>query len=213
MSQLNYANILTIARVVAIPVFILCFYLPFDWRYELTAIIFASAAITDWLDGYIARKYEQSTKFGAFLDPVADKLMVVVALVLLVESYASALLAIPAIVIIAREVAISALREWMAGEGSAGAVSVNLIGKIKTTFQFCAIVGLLMFSPTESSWVKQLAWLLLYGSVAFTIWSMVIYLRAALPQLMADEPILFMKSRSVTADALPTEDQGDSVKK
>lgn len=190
MRQLNIANILTLARIGLIPIFVIFFYLPYSWHYVWTAAIFGLAAITDWLDGYIARKYEQSTKLGAFLDPVADKLMVVVALILLVEEYASPWLAIPACIIIAREVAVSALREWMAEIGSRSQVSVSFIGKAKTMAQMFAIAGLLAFEPDFEFWLVQLSFGLLYTAVALTLWSMVIYMRAAWPMLTANESVI-----------------------
>lgn len=195
MFSLNIANILTFMRIAAIPVFVVFFYLPYEWRYIVTAGIFALAAITDWLDGYIARTYQQSTKIGAFLDPVADKLMVVVSLILLVEAYGSPLLAVPACIIIAREVAVSALREWMAEIGSRQKVAVSFIGKLKTTAQMCAMVGLLAFPPFASSWVVSLAFFLLYSAVALTVWSMAIYLKAAWPTLTENESV-FRVSKS-----------------
>ena len=114
---MNIPNLLTVLRVLLIPVFILLFYLPFDWSYWAASGIFALAAVTDWFDGYLARRLEQSTPFGAFLDPVADKLMVAVALVLLVEEHANIWLTLPAAIIIGREIVVSALREWMAELG------------------------------------------------------------------------------------------------
>lgn len=115
--MINIPNLLTVLRVLLIPVFILLFYLPFSWSYLAASAVFSLAAITDWLDGYLARRWQQSTPFGAFLDPVADKLMVAVALVLLVEAHANLWLSLPAAIIIGREIVISALREWMAELG------------------------------------------------------------------------------------------------
>lgn len=195
MLSLNIANILTFMRIAAIPVFVVFFYVPYEWRYLVTAGIFALAAITDWLDGYIARTYQQTTKIGAFLDPVADKLMVVVSLILLVEAYSSPILAVPACIIIAREVAVSALREWMAEIGSRKKVAVSFIGKLKTTAQMCAIVGLLVYPPFSKVWVVYLAFFLLYSAVALTVWSMIIYLKAAWPTLTENES-LFRVSKS-----------------
>src|SRR6476660_8095219 len=118
-------NLLTLLRISLIPIFVLVFYLPFEWHYIASAIIFAIAAATDWLDGYLARKLQQVSPLGAFLDPVADKLIVAVALVLLVQSHASAWLAIPSAVIVGREIVISALREWMAELGKRQRVGVK----------------------------------------------------------------------------------------
>ncbi|WP_336368241.1 CDP-diacylglycerol--glycerol-3-phosphate 3-phosphatidyltransferase [Marinobacter sp. C2H3] len=178
---MNLPNLLTLSRIVMIPVFVVIFYLPVESRYLVSAVIFALAGITDWLDGYLARKLDQSTPFGAFLDPVADKLMVAVALAVLIEEHATALLTIPAIIIIGREIVISALREWMAEIGSRASVAVSYIGKIKTTAQMSAIVGLLAFPP--GVFWSYVAMVLLYIAAGLTLWSMVLYLRAAWPDL------------------------------
>ena len=182
---MNLPNILTLSRIVMIPVFVGIFYLPFGWSYLTSAVIFALAAITDWVDGYLARKLDQSTPFGAFLDPVADKLMVAVALAVLIEEYANVLLTIPAVIIIGREVVISALREWMAEVGSRASVAVSFIGKIKTTAQMVAIVGLLAFPPGQF-WA-YVAIGLLYLAAVLTLWSMVLYLKAASKDLFPEE--------------------------
>ena len=182
----NVPNTLTVLRMVAIPVFVGVFYLPYSWSYFWAAVLFALAGITDWLDGYMARRLNQSTRLGAFLDPVADKLMVVIALVLLVEVYASALLAIPALTIIAREVAVSALREWMAEIGKRANVKVSKIGKIKTTVQIIAITGLLAKEPSMTDPIVVAAFLALYLAMGLTLWSMMIYLKAAWPHLTSD---------------------------
>lgn len=174
---MNLPNLLTLSRIIMIPVFVGVFYLPVDWRHLASAAIFAIAGLTDWLDGYLARKLDQSTPFGAFLDPVADKLMVAVALIVLIEEHASFILTIPAMVIIGREIVISALREWMAEVGSRASVAVSYIGKIKTTAQMVAIVTLLAVPPGVL--VSQLGTALLYLAAGLTLWSMILYLRAA----------------------------------
>ncbi|MGM0570096.1 CDP-diacylglycerol--glycerol-3-phosphate 3-phosphatidyltransferase [Marinobacter sp.] len=182
---MNLPNILTLSRIVMIPVFVVIFYLPVEWRYVVSAAIFAVAGATDWLDGYLARKLDQSTPFGAFLDPVADKLMVAVALTVLIEEHASFILTIPAMVIIGREIVISALREWMAEVGSRASVAVSYIGKIKTTAQMVSIILLLAVPPGVI-----IAWLgtgLLYLAAVLTLWSMVLYLQAAWPDLFPDK--------------------------
>ncbi len=183
---MNLANQLTLFRIALIPLFVAVFYLPSDWRYPLSAVIFGVAAITDWLDGYVARTYNQSTAFGAFLDPVADKLMVAVALVLLVEVHASAWFAIPAVIIIGREIVISALREWMAELGKRSNVAVSYIGKVKTAMQMVALVVLLACGPDQYLWMNRLGYALLYMAAGLTLWSMLIYLKAAWPHLMAE---------------------------
>ncbi|MGB3621204.1 MAG: CDP-diacylglycerol--glycerol-3-phosphate 3-phosphatidyltransferase [Ketobacter sp.] len=176
-------NVLTLLRICLIPVFILAFYTHSEWNKLAAATIFAIAGITDWIDGYLARKMDQTSKLGAFLDPVADKLMVSAALVLLVESHSSALLAIPAIVIISREITVSALREWMAELGKRASIAVSYIGKIKTAAQMVAITGLLANEPDLGNWLVWLAYLLLYIATVLTIWSMMMYLKSAWPDL------------------------------
>ncbi|HVK98791.1 MAG TPA: CDP-diacylglycerol--glycerol-3-phosphate 3-phosphatidyltransferase [Dongiaceae bacterium] len=182
-AHLTIPNLLTISRIIMIPVFILVYFLPIKGGPLLAAIIFAAAGITDWIDGYLARKWGQMTKLGAFLDPVADKLMVAVALVALVEAHNNALLTIPAMVIIGREITISALREWMAELGKRASVAVSYIGKVKTTVQMIAITGLIANPPDISNWVVWLAYLLLYAATVLTLWSMLLYLKAAWPDL------------------------------
>lgn len=179
MAIINIPNTITLVRMVLIPVFVLLFYLPFEWCYAASAVVFAVAGLTDWLDGYLARRLNQSTPFGAFLDPVADKLMVVFALVLLTESYRTPWFTLPAVVIIGREIVISALREWMANIGNRARVAVSFIGKIKTTFQMVAITGFLIFPPSSESMLKPVCYVLLYGAALLTLWSMGLYLRAA----------------------------------
>ena len=179
MAILNIPNTITLVRMVLIPIFVLLFYLPFEWSYAASAVVFAVAGLTDWLDGYLARRLDQSTPFGAFLDPVADKLMVVFALVLLTESYHSLWFSLPAMVIIGREIVISALREWMANIGSRASVAVSYVGKVKTMFQMVAITGFLMVPPQSDSMLKPACYLLLYAAALLTLWSMALYLRAA----------------------------------
>ncbi|MEA3250195.1 MAG: CDP-diacylglycerol--glycerol-3-phosphate 3-phosphatidyltransferase [Pseudomonadota bacterium] len=178
---MNIPNLLTLARLVFIPLLVILFYLPFAWSLPLTAALFGLAAITDWLDGYLARRWDQSTPFGAFLDPVADKVMVAVALALLVERFDSALLTLPALVIIGREIVISALREWMAEMGKRASVAVSWIGKIKTTLQMVAL--LLLLGTPPGTWVANLGVMTLYLAAILTLWSMLRYLRAAWPEL------------------------------
>lgn len=177
---MTFANQLTLLRIILIPLFVVIFYLPVPWAHLVCAAIFAIAAITDWLDGYVARKYDQSTPFGAFLDPVADKLMVAIALLLLVSiHHDSAWFVAAAAVIVGREIVISALREWMAELGQRSSVAVSFIGKIKTTLQMIAILVLLM--NREEWFLMEIGFVALAGAAALTLWSMVIYLRAASP--------------------------------
>lgn len=179
VNMMNIPNILTLFRMVLIPVLVVVFYLPWQYGHIAAAVLFALASITDWLDGWLARKLEQSTPFGAFLDPVADKLMVVVALVLLVEDFNSLLFTVPALIIIGRELVISALREWMAELGKRSNVSVSWVGKVKTTLQMIAIIVLMASGPLLPEWILWVGYILLYIAVALTLWSMNIYLRAA----------------------------------
>ncbi|MBB3329252.1 CDP-diacylglycerol--glycerol-3-phosphate 3-phosphatidyltransferase [Halomonas campaniensis] len=178
---MNIPNLLTLARIAFIPLLVVLFYLPFAWSMPLAAALFALASITDWLDGYLARRWNQATPFGAFLDPVADKLMVAVALALLIERYEAIWLTLPALVIIGREIVISALREWMAEMGKRGKVAVSWIGKVKTTLQMVAIFLLLAFAPGTP--IAALAVATLYVAAVLTLWSMFLYLRAAWPHL------------------------------
>lgn len=183
---INVPNLLTLLRIVLIPVLVVVFYLPFNGHLYLAAGIFTLAAVTDWFDGYLARKLQQSTPFGAFLDPVADKLMVAVALVLLVERHDTMLFTLAASVIIGREIVVSALREWMAELGQRTSVAVSYIGKVKTAIQMIAVIGLLAVNPHQhAGWLLGLCYLLLYSAAVLTLWSMVAYLRAAWPVLTA----------------------------
>lgn len=186
---MNYSipNLLTLLRIALIPVFVLVFYLPTPWSPLVSAALFSLAAVTDWLDGYLARRMGQTSAFGAFLDPVADKLMVVVALVLLVDlnpvDAPGILLAIPAAVIVGREITISALREWMAEVGEQARVAVSYIGKIKTTAQMIALILLIFREPLLGFPTAMIGLVLLYVAAMLTLWSMIIYLRAAWPAL------------------------------
>ena len=176
---MNLPNQLTSLRVVLIPVVVLSFLLPGQWGHSVAGALFIVAAITDWADGYLARKYDQSTPFGAFLDPVADKLMVAAVLVMLVQHFNSALFTFPAIVIISREILISALREWMAELGERANVAVSSLGKVKTTAQMTAIIILLLAGPAFADFFRWLGFVALYIAASLTLWSMVLYLRAA----------------------------------
>lgn len=180
---MNLPNILTLFRIALIPVFVLVFYLPFGWGNEAACMVFVVAAITDWLDGFLARKLQQISKLGAFLDPVADKLMVAVALVLLVESNPGPLLTLPAAVIIGREIAVSALREWMAELGARSSVAVSVYGKIKTIAQMVALPLLIYAAPFYSIPVYGIGLVLLYLAAGLTLVSMYQYLVSAWPKL------------------------------
>lgn len=183
LMELNVPNVLTLLRLALIPVFVLVFYLPFHWAHVATASLFALAGLTDWLDGYLARYLGQTSAFGAFLDPVVDKLMVAVALVMLVGEHPGMLFAIPAAVIIGREIAISALREWMAEIGKRATVAVSYVGKVKTTAQMVALFLLLYHDPIRDFPTVTVGIVLLYLAAVLTLWSMLVYLRAAWPSL------------------------------
>lgn len=177
--RLTAPTVLTLLRIGLVPVFVVVFYLPFGWANEVTVLVFALAAITDWLDGVLARRMGQSSDFGAFLDPVADKLMVAIALVLLVQVDPTPFLAIPAAVIVAREILISALREWMAEIGERAHVAVSIVAKVKTAMQMVAVV-LMLYRESVAGFPTRLAgYVLLYVAVVLTVWSMYMYLRTA----------------------------------
>ncbi|MCE2423701.1 MAG: CDP-diacylglycerol--glycerol-3-phosphate 3-phosphatidyltransferase [Pseudomonadales bacterium] len=175
-------NILTITRIALVPVFALV-YIATEGYYWIASMLFAAAAFTDWLDGYLARKLDQTTPFGAFLDPVADKLIVVTALVLLIGNHASLLLTLPGVIIVGREIVISALREWMAEMNRRGLVAVSWMARVKTGLQMIAIFILLANPPVMNRPWVILGLVLLYVAALLTIWSMVIYGRAAWPTL------------------------------
>jgi len=177
-------NILTLLRIVLIPVLVIVFYLEGRWMPLLCAAVFGLAAVTDWLDGYFARRLKQQSVFGAFLDPVADKLMVATALVLLVEANHDLFFTIPVAIIIGREIAISALREWMSEIGERATVAVSIIGKLKTTAQMIAILLLLYDAPVIGFPTHEVGVMLLYVAAALTLWSMLIYMRAAWPVII-----------------------------
>ena len=179
----NTPNLLTMLRIILIPVFVVVFYVESPWAPYAAALVFTTAALTDWLDGYLARRWGQTSPLGAFLDPVADKLMVAVALVLLVQADPRALVALPAAVIIGREITVSALREWMAEIGARGKVAVSMTGKLKTTAQMISIVLMLLRKSTLPDWVYDLGLWLLYLAATLTLWSMFLYVKAAWPSL------------------------------
>ncbi len=184
---LTLPNLLTWLRILLIPLLVALFYLPAGWmqaveRDMAAALMFSVAALTDWLDGYLARVLKQTSAFGAFLDPVADKLMVAAALIVLVQL--QRVDALIALVIIGREITISALREWMAGIGARGSVAVSMMGKLKTAAQMVAIILLLWHEALWGLNVQQLGTWLIWLAAVFTLWSMVYYLRCALAEVL-----------------------------
>ncbi|CAM5414427.1 CDP-diacylglycerol--glycerol-3-phosphate 3-phosphatidyltransferase [Thauera mechernichensis] len=184
---LNIPNALTWARIVLIPVFVGVFYLSdgalsVETKNLIATIIFVVAAVTDWFDGYLARALGQTSAFGAFLDPVADKLMVAAALILLVQL--SRVDALIAVVIIGREITISALREWMARVGQSASVAVAFVGKLKTAAQMAAIPMLLFNAPVLGIDMVLVGTILIYVAAGLTLWSMGYYLHRAMPLLL-----------------------------
>lgn len=179
----NLPNLLTLARIALIPLLALVFYLP--WRYAgpAAATVFLAGAVSDWFDGHLARRLGQVSPFGRFLDPVADKLLVGAALVLLVETYPTPLVTLPAMVIIAREITVSALREWVAEVGQEIRLAVTTVAKFKTGVQMAAVALLLWREPLFGLPTYGLGLAALYLAVALTLWSMVMYLQAAWPSL------------------------------
>lgn len=173
---MTFPTKLTVCRILMIPIFMLFFYLPFAWGHWVCAIIFALASFTDWLDGYLARRWNQTSAFGAFLDPVADKLLVVIALVLLVSRPYLMYISIPAAIIAGRELVVCAIREWMAEFGHKAKVGVLFVSKIKTAFQFFAIILLVAYVPGEKILIKWFGYLFFYISAILTLWTMVIYI-------------------------------------
>ena len=186
--MLNIPNLLTFLRILIIPLFVVVYFLPYSWVNELTTSLFVLAAATDWLDGYLARRLNQTSSLGAFLDPVADKLMVAAALVLVVGdsrheavSLSNTILTLVVVVIIGREITISALREWMAELGQRSSVAVSWVGKVKTTAQMAAIPFMLYGQPLLGLPTFQIGEVLLYLAAFLTLWSMLVYLQAAWP--------------------------------
>ncbi len=181
--KLTVPTWLTLLRIVLIPVLVLVFYLPWKWTNFAAALVFAFASVTDWLDGWIARRWNQYSAFGAFLDPVADKLMVATALFLIVQSHPSKWMALWAAVIVGREIAVSALREWMAEIGQRAKVAVATVGKVKTVVQMVALTMLLYQVPWLGLPIFTIGEWLLAGAALLTLWSGYEYLRAAWPSL------------------------------
>ena len=186
--KLNLANLLTLFRIAAIPIIVLCFYSPLDNARPIAAIIFGIAAVTDLIDGWVARRFNQMSRFGEFLDPVADKLMVAIVLVMLVQDQSSWFEDVIAMIIIGREITVMALREWMATIGERANVKVSTSGKIKTTLQMFGIAFMVFHNrPVRHSDIYRVGFALLVVAAVMTIWSMLIYLRAAWPYIVNDQ--------------------------
>lgn len=190
--RINLPTWLTLFRVALLPVMVLVFYLPFHGHNIVAATIFILAAVTDWFDGYLARRMNLTSAFGAFLDPVADKLMVAVTLFLVVQAHRGGwpgiVMAVTAATIMGREISVSALREWMAEVGMRATVKVAFIGKLKTVMQMIALVVLIIEHDAETLRLYHVGELLLLIAGVLTIWSGLYYLKAAWPVLMGDLP-------------------------
>ena len=184
--KLNLANLLTLFRIAAIPVVVICFYSPLPYARPLAAILFGIAAVTDIIDGWVARRFGQTSRFGEFLDPVADKLMVCIVLVMLVQAEAKWFEDVIAMIIIGREITVSALREWMATIGERANVKVSVAGKVKTTLQMFGIAFMVYQHPILGISVYRVGFVLLVLAAIMTILSMFIYLKAAWPFIMHD---------------------------
>ncbi len=184
--RLTLPTTITLFRIGLIPLFIVVFYLPFAWANVVAFAIFAIAGVSDWVDGYLARSMHQESPFGAFLDPVADKLMVVVIIVLLVQANPSIYIAIPSVIIIAREISVSALREWMAQLGSSTTLKVSFVAKAKTLAQMISLGLMIYAEPLMGVPIFEIGFAIYYLAAILTIVSMVNYLRAAWPVITSN---------------------------
>lgn len=182
--RFNIPNTLSLLRLFLIPVFVVVFYLPYHWAPFAAAMVFLVAGFTDWLDGMLARKLGQTSRFGAFIDPVADKVLVAAALILITEHFHNIWITIPAVTMIAREIIISALREWMAEIGKRASVAVSWIGKVKTASQMFALWVLIW---RYDDWMVWLGYAAIYIATVLTYWSMAQYLMAAKGDLLSEE--------------------------
>lgn len=184
---MNIPTYFTMLRIFMIPIFVIVYYLPMQSSSFWAAIIFFIAGFTDWLDGYLARKLDMSSELGAFLDPVADKLLVAFALVMLASEPHIPYVSIPCAIIIGREIVISALREWMSELGKRTSVAVSYIGKVKTLIQMFAIFVLLIYNSYDYVSLMLLGYLSLYAAAILTLWSMAMYIQAAWPNISLDK--------------------------
>ena len=173
----NIANLVTWIRLLLVPTVIVCFYSELEFAHFWAALFFTLASLSDWLDGYLARSLGIASEFGAFLDPIADKLLVVVVLIVLVASYQSLVFA--AVVLVSREILISALREWMAEKGKRNLVRVDFVGKLKTTLQMISIIALLLSTDASPSWIWVLGFIGIHIASLISVYSMFIYFKRA----------------------------------
>ena len=186
-NNMNWPNFVTFTRIALIPAVILVYYSSIQGNMIWAAAVFAVASLTDWLDGYLARELNLTSDFGAFIDPVADKVLVVVVLVFLVSIYPSIWFVIPTCIIIAREVMVSALREWMASSNRRNIVAVVFMGKLKTTVQMIAIIVLIASDPAGEPLFWQFGYVLLYTSAILSLWSMLYYFKSAWTSLSIND--------------------------
>lgn len=184
LNLINFPNSITLIRVTLIPVFVVVYCLPINYHHEMAAFVFTVASLTDWLDGFLARKLKQETRFGAFCDPVADKLIVIIALMLLLGAYNTLWITVPAIIIVSREIIISGLREWVAGQGKSGILAVSYAAKVKTMAQMASIIVLLSQKPTLGLVLVQLGVVLLLFAAILTVWTMSTYFYRVWPTLL-----------------------------
>jgi CDP-diacylglycerol--glycerol-3-phosphate 3-phosphatidyltransferase len=173
---INVPNTLTLLRISLIPILVIIYYADFSYHYMIAAMVFTLASMTDWLDGFLARRYNQLTNFGAFCDPLADKLIVIIALILLVSRYHSVLVSVAAIIIVSRELIISGLREWMAKVGCTHNTTVTYSAKVKTTLQMVAIACLMALTESHLVLLINISIILLFIAAALTLWTMYGYL-------------------------------------
>jgi len=185
--KLNLANLLTLFRIASIPVVVICFYSPLPHARPIAAVLFGIAAVTDLIDGWVARRFDQTSRFGEFLDPVADKLMVSIVLVMLVQAESSMFEDVVAMIIIGREITVSALREWMATIGERANVQVSMAGKIKTTLQMFGIAFMVYKNSLFGIPIYEVGFVLLILAAIMTIWSMWIYLQTAWPFIVDEQ--------------------------
>lgn len=184
--KITIPTVLTLSRIALLPVMVVVYHLPYAWTNFAAAAIFGFGAVTDWLDGWIARRYGLYSAFGAFLDPVADKLAVTVALFIIVQAHPTIWMAVWAAIIVSREITISALREWMAAIGHRARVRVAALGKIKTIVQMIALIMLLYRADLLGLPIFRIGEWLLAVAALLTLWSGYVYLRAAWPAMRAD---------------------------
>lgn len=185
--MINLANTVTLSRIALVPVVVVLYLAEFPNHYLWTAAVFTIASISDWLDGYLARRLNQTSEFGAFLDPVADKLLVALVLVLLVANYSTVWFIMPVSIIVGREILVSALREWMASRGKRDVVAVAFAGKLKTTVQMIAIIILLASDPSGPDIYWQIGYLGIYLAALLSLYSMFLYFRGAWGHLTLGE--------------------------